>query len=58
MRNMDIIKEGRDQCEHDIITGDDCDDEGIADERFASPEVFMTDDIGRKSLELKKNAIN
>jgi len=36
-----------------IITGEDCDDAGIADERFASPDMFSTNDIdsnGRKSL--------
>ena len=38
--------------EHEIITGDDCDEGGIADERFASPDpAFITEDIGRKSIE-------
>ena len=48
--------------QNDLITGEDCDDFGIADERFASPEtkvVFNTIDdanayaaaLGRKSLE-------
>lgn len=47
--------------QQDIVTGEDCDDCGIADERFASPEaklVFSTIDEaaaayqnGRKSLE-------
>lgn len=38
---------------NDIITGEDCDD-GIADERFASPDVFNTADDrfrGRNSIE-------
>lgn len=50
---MDLIKEHQekqDDCsDHDIITGDDC--EGIADERLGSPDVFSTDDAGRRSLE-------
>jgi hypothetical protein len=34
-----------------LITGEDCDEGGIADERFASPDIFSTnDDNGRKSL--------
>lgn len=42
--------------EHEIITGDDCEDGGIADERFASPDAFgntINEDLlnGRKSLE-------
>jgi hypothetical protein len=36
--------------EHDILTGEDCDD-GIADERFASPDAFSTEDYGRKSID-------
>ena len=34
------------------ITGEDCDDCGIADERFASPDIFTTNDdaLGRKSI--------
>lgn len=37
--------------EHVIVTGEDCDDIGVADERFASPDAFSTDDMGRKSIE-------
>ena len=52
---MDLIKEHQerhdDVSDHDIITGDDCEDEGIADERLGSPDVFSTEDAGRKSLE-------
>jgi hypothetical protein len=50
---MDLIKEHQekhdDNSDHDIITGDDC--EGIADERLGSPDVFSTEDVGRRSLE-------
>ena len=28
-----------DNLDHEAITGEDCDDCGIADERFASPDV-------------------
>ena len=42
--------------DNEAITGEDCDDCGIADERFASPDVnkivFSTlDDAGRRSIE-------
>ena len=28
----------------EVITGEDCDDAGIADERFASPDIYITED--------------
>jgi hypothetical protein len=50
-KNQLVINEDNDG---GIITGEDCDDAGIADERFASPDMFSTNDImdtnGRKSL--------
>mmetsp|Transcript_39579 Transcript_39579/g.38092 ORF Transcript_39579/g.38092 Transcript_39579/m.38092 type:complete len:363 (-) Transcript_39579:438-1526(-) len=36
--------------EQDVLTGEDCDDGVIADERFASPDNFTTEDFGRPSL--------
>ena len=36
----------------EVITGEDCDDAGIADERFASPDIYITEDQNlRKSVE-------
>lgn len=41
---MDLIREHQekvdDNSDHDIITGDDCEEEGIADERLGSPDPF------------------
>lgn len=39
-----------------LITGEDCDDAGIADERFASPDIFGTADIDacRKSIQSRQ----
>ena len=35
-----------------MITGEDCDDAGIADERLGSPDIYITDDQKlRKSVE-------
>ena len=35
-----------------MVTGEDCDDAGIADERFASPDIYITEDQNlRKSIE-------
>jgi len=42
----------------EVITGEDCDDAGIADERFASPDVFKTEDNARRSIESRKDAPN
>lgn len=59
---MDLIKEHLerydDNSDHDLITGDDCGDEHIADERLGSPDVFSTDDAGRKSLEGRQFGVN
>jgi hypothetical protein len=43
-----------------LITGEDCDEAGIADERFASPDVIFgstTDEMlgGRKSIQGRHN---
>lgn len=35
--------------ELDLLTGEDC--EGVADERLGSPDVFSTEDNGRKSID-------
>ena len=36
----------------EVVTGEDCDDAGIADERFASPDIYITEDQNlRKSVE-------
>jgi hypothetical protein len=39
-KQVDNIQEDQ----NDILTGEDCCDDGIADERFASPDVFNTAD--------------
>ena len=36
----------------DIMTGEDCEEGGIADERYASPDMYITEDVAlRKSAE-------
>lgn len=52
---MDLIKEHLERpdevSEHDIITGDDCGEDNIADERLGSPDAFSSEEFERKSLE-------
>lgn len=40
--------------EQERITGEDCDDAGIADERYVSPEGFKTSYTGRESVESRR----
>ena len=46
--------------EAEVITMDDCDDAAAAvpDERFASPNTYITDEIARRSVEGASKAGN
>jgi len=42
--------------EQERMTGEDCDDAGIADERYVSPEGLKTSNTGRESIESRRQA--
>lgn len=50
MQHMPRQVEFTDALDNDIITGEDCDDCGIADERFASPDGLGLGGVGGGGL--------